>query len=62
MIDYAKYLAPIPNSGFNCNGCGNPIEKRVAFSAHVRIAARFTVKYVRGMAPLKIMPAKKNNT
>lgn len=33
MIDYAKYLAPIPNSGFNCNGCGNPIEKGGLFCA-----------------------------
>lgn len=27
MCDFTKYLTPIPNGGFSCNSCGQPIEK-----------------------------------
>ena len=47
MIDYTKYLAPIPSSGFNCNGCGNPIEKGGLFCTCADCGAMYCQTCVR---------------
>ena len=47
MPDYAKYLTPIPNSGFICNGSGAPLEQGSPFCDCADCGANYCAQCVK---------------